>query len=1231
VRVARHIGVVLAACALAAATGARAEPIARPTPIAGEVIATKGGEELQFRSEALWRPVLLQQDVVGGDTLKTNALGTVALLFEDRTQVRVGRNSTLIVKDVARGPNGETLLALPQGSMWARAARGGSGVQVDTPAAAAAIRGTDWTLSVEGAKTSLIVMEGEVTLANAQGSVTVRQGEGAEALIGQAPRKITLVKFDGREQILIYRELRQTFFNLSPTDKTHREERAARARALAVPEPARTAEQWLTLAEAGLNYDGLAKAEAALQAARGMRLDVRQRARAELVEGFVAARRQKWRQAAALFKSAQPRLDRTRQATAAYAEWVALGMADPNSRPPPPPKERYADVFTGPLSRAAIESFLDGPDKGVAIIDENIRRFPDEMMMRAGKALLYIMKGDKEAAKRAIEEARAVDPDDVYVLMASARYRYVVESDLEGALAELKRAAEIAPGASFVYGDMALVQDDRNATREAEEAHLKEIAYDPDSFSGYANYAIFLINHNRLGEAQEQLRIAERLGGGSNPLYIGARGSLRIRQGEIAEGTQDLLAASVAQPTYASGLNELATAMYAAGNLDETYQALDNADRYDDANPTTPLIRSVIAQDEYRADDAVINAREALRRKLARGGHYESIAASRDNGSFLGGALRFLELDEWARYYGDRVADAFLATAYFDQAIANRVSPFALGTQQFAPEEGGAPSLFASSSLVQGMLFDPLAIGSPQRRSALARYPFAETTAGGGLIARDGETGWFSDATIQATVMEPIPFSIFTNATLTRPDSTFANDRDDQGTATTFVGVQPTGQDNLVLFQNFVKQRQGARRFDSFYVHQPLPTGELFYTRPNGSELTYATAGAGWSHTFGERNVLQALIVGTELDQKQNRIDPVPIGGGFFYGADLRQKLHEKDLLLGVNHLLGVGDVTFQYGGERIFSRYDLRQSRTDRLTEPPSYNRLEFDGDAWRIYADATWDVSRDFKLEAGLFASKSKIDRDDHSDLGPRAGVAWQPVEGHWLRAAYRQDAYFSTAYSLSPVTTAGLTPNELPLDFGGRTKSLIGRWDAEWSPHLFTALEYQRQRVRSLSIDVPETLQNASIGKAEINRFSATANAWLTHGFGAFATYARTDSKSLGDYNDGGFTYAVNRGDPLPFLAKNFARIGLTFVHPSMVKVTVAQNFIGKRTDTVFGEHDGYRTTDVSATWESFDKHLLLSAEALNVFDKNFTLLRRLGPTTPAIKGDGRTLTASMRLRF
>ncbi|WP_155905079.1 FecR domain-containing protein [Methylopila sp. M107] len=1237
----RYLGT--AAAIILCSTTVRAQaPFDRPQPYAAEVIAIKGGEELQLRTEADWRNVVLDQRLIGGDALRTNAFGNLAILFEDRTQIRLGRNSTLLVKEVARGPNGETQLSLTRGSMWARAARGGSGVTVDTPAAAAAIRGTDWSLSVEGKKTGLIVLDGEVVLANKQGSVTVRRGEAAEAVVGQAPRKITIVNFDRREQIQIYRDLSDSFSEVTPTIGTRAEERAERGRALARPEGSRSAEDWLTLAEAGLTYDGPKAAGIALGQARARGLSSSQRARADLVQCMIDARARRWAKAAALCEDASRRLDGGRRDTAAYLGWAARSMADPSKRTPMPDASRYAHTPQGLLARASIESFVFNTKRGVELVDEGIKRYPNDVMMRAGKGLLHIMAADKEAAKAAIDGALAVDPDDPYALVASARYKWTVESDLEGALKALKRAQEIAPGADFVWLETSLVQDAREATHEAEAAHIKAIELDPDDPVNRSNYAVFLMEHGRLQAAETELKAAEAIDpGGFFNLYT--RGFLELSRGQAGPAVEKLLAASTIAPQASSTQIALAIANYQAGATVEAEQALDNADQFDDDDPVTPMIRSVIAVDRYRADEAIESAREALRRREARGGDFATIDANRQNGSFVASSLRFLQLDEWARYYGDRVADAFTSSAYFDQAIVNRVDPFAAATTQSAPDalQGGVTSF---SSLVQGMLIDPLAIASSERNTTLVYHPFAEVAAGGGFVTSGGKTGWVSDTSINAMVMEPFPVAVYANAAFDRPESRYPNDRDDNATGTLIVGAKPTAYDSLSLFNITVKNREGARLFDRAFEFWPI------FAKPDRERSFVTVSGAAWSHEFSDRNIVQALVAGTSVDQKSVSTDPFTFDSDgdlvpdSIIGLDRTQKLKQREIFGGVSHLFGVGDVTVKYGAEGAAQDIRLTQS-TLFLDRSVIGTRDRPDGEAWRVYADAVWDVTKNLKIEGGLFGSSVKIGSaggDDRFD--PRIGVAFQPIDGQWLRGAYRKDSLYSSVVTLSPITTVGITPIQTPVSFGGRTETLAARWDSEWSRYLFTSLDYQRQKVEGLSIGVPESVRSADIARADVDQLTASANIWLTHGLGAFASYTRSwsETKEL----NGDYFYRVEAGDPVPFLPKHYGRVGLAFVHPAMWKVTVAQNFVGARQDSLGQKLDYFSTTDATATWELFDKRLSLGLQALNIFDQkieNFGRNRRapialpapIGPLAAIDRGEllgaGRTVTATARVRF
>ncbi|WP_134499491.1 hypothetical protein, partial [Microvirga pakistanensis] len=44
-------------------------PVPRQAPTVGAIVAAKGGEEMRFVREDLWRAAQVQQSVIGGDTL----------------------------------------------------------------------------------------------------------------------------------------------------------------------------------------------------------------------------------------------------------------------------------------------------------------------------------------------------------------------------------------------------------------------------------------------------------------------------------------------------------------------------------------------------------------------------------------------------------------------------------------------------------------------------------------------------------------------------------------------------------------------------------------------------------------------------------------------------------------------------------------------------------------------------------------------------------------------------------------------------------------------------------------------------------------------------------------------------------------------------------------------------------------------------------------------------------
>src|SRR5699024_7547326 len=132
--------------------------------------------------------------------------------------------------------------------------------------------GTDWTMTVVGDKTSLMVLEGKVQFSNEFGSVDVAAGEGAVATIGSAPSKTVVVRTPDREQMLYYLPLAEAYRWMPASPLPLAGMRAERDRINAIPEQDRSAEDWVVLAEVSTSLDGKKVALDNAQRARALHL-----------------------------------------------------------------------------------------------------------------------------------------------------------------------------------------------------------------------------------------------------------------------------------------------------------------------------------------------------------------------------------------------------------------------------------------------------------------------------------------------------------------------------------------------------------------------------------------------------------------------------------------------------------------------------------------------------------------------------------------------------------------------------------------------------------------------------------------------------------------------------------------------------------------------------------------------------------------------------------------------
>ncbi len=1194
-----------------------AEPVKRTPPVAGSVIARKSGEEVRFVDVSNWRFVDLAQDLLSGDVLRTNATGALAVLFSDHTQIRLGRNTALRVKRMGAG--GDTNLELQSGTIWARAERGGQGLEIDTPAATAAIRGTDWTLTVAGDTTSLTVLEGVVELKNAYGSVTVKQGEGAVAAIGKAPTKIVIVTPKDREQMLFHLSLRDAFALMPPTPLKVRDMRRERERIEAQPESSRSTEDWLTIAEIYLRFDGRTKASAALEQARRLGLNRSQNARADLIEALIAGSENRYSDAARLFEKAAPGLDAKRRSVAAYGGYFARALADPDRIEEPP--SQAAGAY-GAFAAAWTAGFRTDIRAAIETIKKAERQYPDDPFLPAARAQFAMLLDDRDEIRDGIEKALANDPDDPTALESRAKYRLLIENDRRGALADLERAVEITPGDPSIWNWIGLAKSDRGDNRGAERAFKKAIELDPADPLYHANLSILYLDENRMTEAKAEIDAA-LAADPSFDITLVARGRYHMQTGELDKALNDLLAGSTANPAYSNAQLLLAGAYYEKGDRIPAAQALDNADRLDQNDPVIMQMRTAIAIDEYDSDAAIRYAQELMRRTRARGGESAPLGANQDAGSTLNDAFRLQGLNAWGQYYGDVVFDPFTGSSYVDQAVRGSVNPL-FNDYDFdgSPVVNTAnPQSF--SAFFQGLLIEPHMLASRERTANIVQRPFFEAALGGGIITDDDHTGWIGEAEVRGLTFSPFPISVFGNLHWEEPRDTvdlgqgLAIERETRllgGNG--YLTASPTPDDRVVAYANYADFDDVRSIFD-FPGPRAVPFDGI-----NDDSSSRLLSGVAWSHTFGYRNIANAAFFFSDRNIVEN--ERVRFSDATFPDlATSRSEDEQRTYIAAINHLYGDGDFTWRYGIEGgvvrssstlgIFDPLGMSSGNINNpLIASASTSATQTVGKA---YLDTIYEITPDLKAEGALFARYIEDVNDGDIRLEPKLGIAWAPAEGHWLRAAAMRDGLNFDVATLAPIGVVALQPNQLRFGAEGYADTLAFRWDAEWNNWLFTALDYQHQDVRELSLNVPLSTINLDYTKVELDRVAATANFAIGHGFGLSLTAAHTEA----DVKE----HTANQLDELLFVPENTGQVALTWVNTANVKATIAANYIGSRPagGTTL---DDFWTLDASLQWEPFDKQIEVDLAAFNLLDEDFEL--RSG-----IPGWGPTFKGTVKVRF
>src|SRR5687768_5211617 len=172
------MGASRAGLMMAAAVFSFCQPVlAQPAGSAaaqGKIVALNGRVEHTVAPAEQWNNARMFQPLLVAERVRTMTASRASILFIDETQVKLNADAVLTVREVRRAGGAGTSLELSKGEGWFRTKNPASGLTIQTPAAAAAVRGTEINLRVGPDNlTTLTVVEGSTEFSNAQGSIIV--------------------------------------------------------------------------------------------------------------------------------------------------------------------------------------------------------------------------------------------------------------------------------------------------------------------------------------------------------------------------------------------------------------------------------------------------------------------------------------------------------------------------------------------------------------------------------------------------------------------------------------------------------------------------------------------------------------------------------------------------------------------------------------------------------------------------------------------------------------------------------------------------------------------------------------------------------------------------------------------------------------------------------------------------------------------------------------------------
>ncbi len=1087
---------------------------------AGRLINPQGFVAILLAGKASWEEALNGRDLFAGDSVKTGQDSRVSILCIDETQLKLNENTVVVLKSSAPSARmgvtfpatqrdaGASLYEVPAGEIWLRNKNEKARFEVQTPAVTAAIRGTEFNLKVDRAgATSLVLLDGKLTLANPQGQIDLDPGEEGLAEVGRAPVKRVVLQPKDAVQwslyypgIFSYRDIPlgahaagpQPGSPLEPPDRGPGQAAAAGQRSMP--------------GNAQAFYDRGDLDSSEREANEALARDP-ENGQALVILGWISLQRQDPQKATAYFERARkrnalPGLTVSGLALAGYRTGDAVGAyklmtAELKNGPPSSltlVMSGYFSMLAGKIDEAKAlltDSRISGRESAIAhsllsqiyLIQNSkeqasgeaaiaMRENGESPMVRMTAALVKISYFDLPEARRLLEESLAADPHflEAYVYLA----RLWLGADyLDRAWAIISKALEISKTDSEVLSLAGFIR------------------------LGYRDY----------DKAFKLFTEAVKNNPGFGEPHIGLA-NIAFRNRNFTHGLTEMLTATLLEPRVSLYQSSLGKALYQTRSFDKALEVYDYAKTLDPNDPTPYLYKGIALSDLYRPGEAIQEINKSIELNDNTAVFRSRLMLDRDlavRNTDLALSYSQLGLGDWS----------------FSKALtAVKDDPLNPSAHLFLSSAFASTRQNVGASGSELLLYELLAPANENTFIASTSYktdytpmfemPYARVQANASVGA------WANhDAPIQNYAIEALGgwpgFAL-----------------DAYGAYQADPGFRKTNDNTENIF-GFAQGKYEPTIKDSFYANYTYnkvlwgdtgnPDDFSYKNDPNLRNTTNNDfVEAGYIHRFSPEAVFIGYFHWGNEDWLTRDSYSYLISGYPTLENTYRNAIQDFNNVQ-LQQQLKVGDHTFIAGFD-YFTGYLVYYYRDSYVVFDPlfpyniiyKYNFISQYNPPDRvtsIYVRDYWRICPQLLVELGISGDSVSSHRFDFPDpissttANPLVGIDYEIDKSNTLRLAYQGyvNGHSLLSGSLAPSEVAGF-PSQVNADDGSKVKELGLAWESQWDQKTFTVFRLTAHRIDNPQYDVHSNMIDSRSERVE---GSFSVNRLLTSSLGLSAGVA------------------------------------------------------------------------------------------------------------------------------